>query len=81
MYDITVRADDIVFLLDSRDAEWLWVQLPNGKQGYVPNNYLATIGKYHFGELHSSHTHLLTWTEVWSSLQTKARGHLTSFQT
>ena len=45
-YDVTVRADDIVFLLDTSDHEWFWVQLPTGQKGYIPSNYITPIGKY-----------------------------------
>lgn len=41
--DLEVKASDIVTVLNSEDIEWIWVQRRDGKEGFIPRDYVIPL--------------------------------------
>lgn len=41
--ELSVRAGEVVLLLYQENADWCYVQLQNGKEGYVPTACFITV--------------------------------------
>ena len=41
--DLVVHASDIVTVLNGEDIEWIWVQRRDGKEGFIPKEYVIPL--------------------------------------
>lgn len=41
--DLTVHSSDVVTVLNSEDIEWIWVQRRDGKEGFIPRDYVIPL--------------------------------------
>ena len=43
VYDVDLRKQEVVTLLDGSNGDWLWVRKHNGQVGYIPSNYVVNL--------------------------------------
>lgn len=41
--DLVVHASDVVTVLNGEDVEWIWVQRRDGKEGFIPKEYVIPL--------------------------------------
>ena len=45
--DLAVKSSDVVTVLNGEDIEWIWVQRRDGKEGFIPREYVIPLDLSH----------------------------------